>query len=167
MMYAPLPLTPRAICMRVVILRSPGSKSKPYCQMGRHDWSALGSGMNSNVYALAVDASGNLYAGGSFTTAGGVRQTALPNGTARLVCPGLGDEVRLLFIALAFDASGNLYAGGNFTTAGGVSANCIAKWDGTSWSALGSGMSDGCVTPLLLTPRAICMRGVLLRPPGG
>ena len=37
----------------------------------------------------------------------------------------------------------NLYAGGYFTTAGGVTANDIAKWDGSAWSALGSGM-DGC-----------------------
>ncbi len=28
-----------------------------------------------------------------------------------------------------------------FIDAGGVAANCIAKWDGTSWSALGSGMN--------------------------
>jgi hypothetical protein len=33
-----------------------------------------------------------------------------------------------------------LYAGGNFTTAGGNAANYVARWDGTSWSALGSGM---------------------------
>ena len=41
-----------------------------------------------------------------------------------------------------FDAAGNLYAGGFFTTAGGVSANYIAKWDGSSWSALGSGIDN-------------------------
>jgi len=40
--------------------------------------------------------------------------------------------------------SGNdLYAGGEFTTAGGMSANRIAKWDGSTWSALGTGMNDG------------------------
>ena len=33
-------------------------------------------------------------------------------------------------------------AGGDFTTAGGVPANYIAKWDGTSWSALGNGMNN-------------------------
>jgi hypothetical protein len=39
----------------------------------------------------------------------------------------------------ALAVSGNdLYAGGDFVTAGGVSANCIAKWDGSAWSALGS-----------------------------
>jgi hypothetical protein len=36
----------------------------------------------------------------------------------------------------------DLYAGGSFTTAGGVSTNYIARWDGTSWSALGSGMNS-------------------------
>jgi hypothetical protein len=34
-----------------------------------------------------------------------------------------------------------LYAGGAFTSAGGVSANRIAKWNGSAWSALGSGMN--------------------------
>jgi hypothetical protein len=33
----------------------------------------------------------------------------------------------------------DLYAGGYFTTAGGVNANHIAKWNGSDWSALGSG----------------------------
>ena len=40
------------------------------------------------------------------------------------------------------DGSGPaLYAGGEFTSAGGVAANYIAKWNGSSWSALGSGMN--------------------------
>jgi hypothetical protein len=34
-----------------------------------------------------------------------------------------------------------LYAGGGFTTAGGVTANRIAAWDGSAWSALGSGIA--------------------------
>ena len=36
-----------------------------------------------------------------------------------------------------------LYAGGLFTTAGGAAANRIAKWNGTNWMALGSGVSFG------------------------
>src|SRR5437867_8965131 len=36
----------------------------------------------------------------------------------------------------------DLYAGGNFTSAGGLPAANIAKWNGSSWSALGSGMND-------------------------
>jgi hypothetical protein len=44
--------------------------------------------------------------------------------------------------ALAVSGS-TLYAGGYFTTAGGSAANYIAQWNGSSWSALGSGMSIG------------------------
>lgn len=35
-----------------------------------------------------------------------------------------------------------MFAGGRFTTAGGISANYIAKWDGTNWSALGTGLNS-------------------------
>ena len=48
-------------------------------------------------------------------------------------------------LALAVDGAGNLYAGGGFTSAGGVAANDIAKWDGSAWSALGSGMNGDVV----------------------
>jgi len=41
------------------------------------------------------------------------------------------------------DGSGPaLYVGGAFTTAGGAPAANIAKWDGSHWSALGSGASS-------------------------
>ena len=48
---------------------------------------------------------------------------------------------------LTLDTNGNLYAGGGFTNAGDVAANRIAKWNGTAWSSLGSGM-DGDVRAL-------------------
>jgi hypothetical protein len=49
----------------------------------------------------------------------------------------------LTALAVFDDGSGSaLYAGGFFTTAGGVSANRIAKWNGTRWSPLGSGMNN-------------------------
>lgn len=43
---------------------------------------------------------------------------------------------------MIFDNHGNLYAGGSFITADGVPCNRIAKWDGTTWSSLGTGMDD-------------------------
>ena len=61
-------------------------------------------------------------------------------GWHRLVGLGLGHGWRSYVYALAVSGT-NLYAGGGFTTAGGVSAKYIAKWDGSAWSALGSGMS--------------------------
>src|SRR5437764_1090061 len=42
--------------------------------------------------------------------------------------------------ATPVDSSGNLYIGGSFSTVGNVFATNIAKWNGSSWSALGSGM---------------------------
>jgi hypothetical protein len=51
----------------------------------------------------------------------------------------LGSGVNGCVLALAVSGT-NLYAGGQFTTAGGVSATNIAKWDGSAWSALGSGI---------------------------
>src|ERR1051325_1066319 len=41
-------------------------------------------------------------------------------------------------------------AGGDFTTAGGSTATYIAKWNGSSWSALGSGMNSN-VTALAVS----------------
>jgi hypothetical protein len=106
-------------------------------------WSALGSGMNDYVYALAVDnATGDVYAGGTFTTAGGVTANRIArwNGSA---WSALGSGTNNAVLALAVNGTtGDLYAGGNFTTAGGGSANHIAKWDGSSWSTLGSGTND-------------------------
>jgi hypothetical protein len=36
-----------------------------------------------------------------------------------------------------------LYAVGDFTTAGGITVNRISRWDGSSWFALGGGLSGG------------------------
>src|SRR5262249_38698206 len=42
--------------------------------------------------------------------------------------------------AAVVDGSGNLYIGGGFAIAGDVFATNIARWNGSSWSALGSGI---------------------------
>jgi hypothetical protein len=106
-------------------------------------WSALGTGMNKGVTvtALAIDSSGNLYAGGRFTTAGGVAANNIAkwNGSS---WSALGTGTNGRIFSLSFDGDSNLYAGGQFTTAGGVTANNIAKWNGSSWSALGTGTYD-------------------------
>ena len=106
------------------------------------NWQALGSGMNDGVEALALDTNGNLFAGGNFTTAGGVtaNYVAKWNGSNwEALGSGMNNDVA----ALALDTNGNFYAGGSFTLAGGTRANCIAKWDGNTWLALGSGVSCG------------------------
>jgi trimeric autotransporter adhesin len=110
-------------------------------------WSDLDTGVTNSVNALAVDSSGNLYAGGAFTRAGGAT-TVFPSYVAKwkpttatwsTVSSGMSSTVS----ALAFDSSsGNLYAGGVFATAGGFTAAYVAKWSGTAWSALGAGMDN-------------------------
>jgi len=37
---------------------------------------------------------------------------------------------------------GGLIAGGDFSSVGGAGAKCIARWDGTRWQALGTGMNS-------------------------
>ena len=60
--------------------------------------------------------------------------------------PGLNGEV------LALAASGtNLYVGGNFTSANGVPATNIARWNGSSWSAVGTGINNGTVEALAVS----------------
>jgi hypothetical protein len=111
-------------------------------------WSPLGTGIDGNVEALAVDGSGNLYAGGEFETAGGVitNNVAKWDGTswsplgAGVACPE--NPYSCSVNALAADGKGDVYAGGMFTAAGGVNANHVAKWDGTSWGPLGTGVAS-------------------------
>lgn len=117
-------------------------------------WSALGSGINypprpstAQVYALAASG-GSLYAGGRFVAAGGVSA----NGIARWdgggwsglgVAAGVGgDPFTSNRVGALAVANSNLYAGGGIATAGGVPASCVARWDGNSWSALGSGLGS-------------------------
>jgi|GEM_PF-790024 len=108
------------------------------------NWSSLGSGVSSTVYALAVDASGNVYVGGGFTQAGGLSANNIAkwNGTSwSSLGSGTTNGVSATVRALAVDGSGNVYAGGDFTAAGGAAASYIAKWNGSSWSSLGTGFN--------------------------
>jgi hypothetical protein len=125
-----------------------GSPANYIAQWNASSWSAVGSGMNGAILALAVSGS-TLYAGGDFTNAGsspanniaqwnGSSWVALGAGMSGVGSNGDGPVV----YALAVSGS-TLYAGGIFTTAGSSAANYIAQWNGSSWSALGSGMSGG------------------------
>jgi hypothetical protein len=56
---------------------------------------------------------------------------------------GSGAEV----VALAQDAT-HVYAGGTFSAIGGTLANNVAAWDGTQWSAMGTGFDGSPVSAL-------------------
>jgi hypothetical protein len=118
-------------------------------------WSPLGSGMSGgSVFALAAydDGGGpDLYAGGGFTSAGGVAASSIArwNGSAWSAL-GSGMSGGPVFALAVFDDGGGptLYAGGGFFAAGGVAASNIARWNGSAWSALGSGVGGGSVNAL-------------------
>lgn len=59
--------------------------------------------------------------------------------------PGANGDVN----ATVLDGSGNLYIGGAFSIAGETWATNVAKWNGTHWSPLGSGL-NGQVNALAL-----------------
>ena len=115
-------------------------------------WTALysNSGYQDQMQTLTVFDDGTgpaLYVGGYFPHIsvsypivakwnGGMNWTNLPN-----LGPIVPAGSRVTALAVFDDGSGPaLYAGGVFSTAGGVAALDIARWDGTSWSALGSGL---------------------------
>lgn len=54
--------------------------------------------------------------------------------------PGMPGADNVVY-AVAVGGNGEVYIGGDFTVVGTVAANRVAKWDGNSWSALGSGMN--------------------------
>jgi hypothetical protein len=127
-----------------------GAEANRVAQWDGQKWSALGSGMNSTVSALAVfdDGSGSgpaLYAAGTFTLAGGVavnRIAKWDGQTWSALGSGLNGNVGCLTVFDDGSGSGPaLYAGGGFGSAGGVAAAGIAKWDGQTWSPLGSGLN--------------------------
>ncbi len=112
-------------------------------------WSPLGTGMSSTVTGLAITSNGDLYTGGYFTTAGGLAASYMARWDGSAWSP-LGSGVNSLYPAIYAMAisgvTGDVYMAGQFTTVGGVSANNIAKWNGSTWSPLGSGISDNILT---------------------
>lgn len=120
-------------------------------------WSALGSGTNDEVYAIAVQGS-KVYVGGKFTQAGGqtVNRIAKWDGSSwSALSFGMNGYVYALAVVGNSSADEEqFYAGGDFTTAGSVAANRVALWDGTGWSALGPGVGSSLndVVYALLSP---------------
>jgi len=116
------------------------------CPLDCHPfWQADIGGMDGAVYAMIVYDDGTgpaLYAGGSFLDVNGVHASGIAkwDGAAwtALGSGVTGREVRAL--AVYDDATGPaLYVGGAFASAGGVPASNIARWDGRTWTAVGSG----------------------------
>jgi hypothetical protein len=133
------------------LVRQAAAQSCTSSWSDRFGGSGIGDG---EVYSLALipqDLPGStprgLYVGGRFQTAGGILAGAIARWDGVAWSPlagglqqgGLG-EVRAMAV---FDDDGPgphppaLYAGGNFESPVGTGSGNIAKWNGTSWSAVG------------------------------
>jgi|GEM_PF-4631047 len=112
-------------------------------------WSLFnnGNGLNDIVKDIAIDSDGRVYAVGSFLGAGGilVNYVAMWNGSnwsalGSSFTNTVGTNGSLE--AVEVDQDDIVYVGGTFSNAGGVNARNIARWNGTSWSAMGGSLNN-------------------------
>ena len=114
-----------------------------------------GNGLDGTVHALAVDSGGTLYVGGDFqnafadSTAAAISANRVVrwNGSAWLPlgagAGAVGNGVNATVFALAVDGLDGVFVGGQFATAynaigDSLSANHVARWFDSGWSALGA-----------------------------
>jgi len=111
-------------------------------------WSALGTGINElnaiwYISTICTDAAGNVYAAGYFPNSDnycyvakwdGTKWSELGSGSNRL-------NANKPIYSICTDSSGNVYAAGAFTYPSGpyMFNEYVAKWNGTSWSEMGTG----------------------------
>ncbi len=104
-------------------------------------WSPVGAGTNGTVQSVATDAAGNVYAGGQFTTAGGVAAGNVAQWTGGAwsgLATGTNGPVYSVMVA----PDGRRYIGGAFTTGGASQVSNIAEWNGISFQPLTQGVNN-------------------------
>ena len=136
-------------------------------------------GARGNVHATTMwdpDGPGSaqpvLVVGGQFEVAGTSPSRSVVTydpGSGAWTALGLG--LSLNGLAGIVDAvttlpNGDLVVGGEFVKAGFARANCIARWDGSAWSALGSGLNAG-VSALTTLPNGDLVAGGRFTTAGG
>ncbi len=110
------------------------------------EFGPLGTGVDGEILSL-VTYRGDLIAGGLFENAGGrpAHNIArwdgnewhpLGSGVYDAVPDGTTDDVWDMVVW-----QGDLYVVGSFTHAGGVEVSYLARWDGSTWSDVGGGVS--------------------------
>ena len=137
-----IPSNPGEMIVAGQFSRPAGQFINRIARFSNADWSPLGSGAGNFIYA-SVSTEHDLYIAGQLLNAGGlpvnnIAKWSYDSSTWSALGSGLTGGFTVNAVVMW---KNELYAGGDFTTAGGVSASRIAKWNGSSWSALGSGVN--------------------------
>ncbi len=108
-------------------------------------WHDLGSGLSEVVWTMGIYGD-DLLVGGDFDSAGGVvanniARWDLASGGWDDLNGGLGGDFLPGVNAIVTDEN-LLYIGGSFDSIAGVAADNVARFDGQSWSPLGSGVDN-------------------------
>lgn len=143
-----------------------GSMVNHICRWDGTTISGVGSGFTGGMMGQVMVHSfcvynGSLYAGGMFEHSGSVdmHNLAMWNGTEWSSIGDIGGAMMGQNVVSALCAyNGELFCGGNFGSCGSMSANNLGKWNGTSWSNIGTGM-DGSVFSLAVYQNILYIAG--------
>lgn len=135
-------------------LTAPAGLARNIAKWNGAVWAPLVDGLNDEVNTLTVFNSGgnsSLLAGGFFTAAGNVGAQKMARWDGNGWSPfrtgsedGLNDWVEALVVADLGEGPA-LFAGGYFTVAGDQQLLHIGKWNGSTWSSLGSGTNEAII----------------------
>ena len=132
------------------------SISAPQLQ-AQNCWSPLGSSTYNCVIVSIGSYNNDLIVAGVFDSIGGKAAFNIAAwdgsswsslGTGLTINPS--HSITLAWVSSLVVYNGELYAAGQFDTAGGVPVHNIAKWNGTSWSSVGTGILGNSYTVLAL-----------------
>lgn len=113
-------------------------------------WASLGTGLPPTTeLRAAATHNDQLFVGGRSYSLGGPIVARWDGAAWSLLGGGLGPAIGAKRVIALEVHQGDLVAGGSFTTAGGAAIGHIARWNGSSWLPLGSGL-DGDVLALAI-----------------
>ncbi|MCA8952343.1 MAG: hypothetical protein KDE27_22730 [Planctomycetes bacterium] len=108
-------------------------------------WHPVGAGFDGPVWAFC-EHQGALYAAGEFGNSGATATAGIArwNGAAwQPVGGGMQWGLGVYHVGHALVSDGqDLYVGGSFDRIGNVPASHVARWDGSAWHALGTGINN-------------------------
>lgn len=124
-----------------LLIKRPPSPRLHRRSYGRLFRALLIKGPPNNLVPIFLLLLSNLSVSAGNQTTGPASATGIMSDASWSSMPGPSGTNSPIY-SLVVDPAGNLFAAGAFKEIGGVKANNIAKWDGSAWSPLGTGIND-------------------------